>query len=63
MARTIKLMPDEQKWSPENVEQLKITPYDEHKARDQGVAFQDREENPDDKDVPRAKQLARRLYT
>lgn len=63
MARTIKLMSDEMKWSTDTMEKLNVTPYDEHKTRDQGVAFQDREEKPEDKDVPRRKQMARRLYT
>ena len=61
MSRTVKLLPDEVKWNANNIESVKVTPYDEFVAQDPGVIFQDRPANPDEQDPPR-KQHARKLY-
>ena len=61
-ARTIKLSPMELKWDMSTIESLRATPYGEHIAREQGVAFQDRADQDGDKDAPAKKQLSRRMY-
>ena len=61
MSRTVKLLPDEVKWNANNIESVKVTPYDEFVAQDPGVIFQDRLANPDEQDPPR-KQHARKMY-
>ena len=62
MARTVNLLPDHLKWDAANIESLTITPYDQHVAQDQGVAFQDRPAKATDADQPRPTQHARKLY-
>ena len=35
-ARTIKCLPDESKWSSTDIEDVRISPYDNHKSIDPG---------------------------
>ena len=60
-ARTVKLLPDELKWDVGKIEALRITPYDQHVVRAPEVSFQDRPEQPGDKELPK-KNNARKLY-
>ena len=61
MARTIKRHPDETKWNAGDVEAVAVSPYDNHVANEQGVAFADRPEQPGDADQPK-KMNVRKLY-
>ena len=61
MARTIKALPDRDKWSASDIEAVLASPYDLHNAKDQGVTFQDRPVQEDDIEVPRSR-LVRKLY-
>ena len=60
-ARTINTLPDAVKWNSENVESIRITPYDAHANHDPEVVFGDRPAKEGDKDVAR-KVTARRPY-
>ena len=62
MARTIKMVPDNMKWRPDDIEAVRVTPYDMHvTASGPGVVFQDRPEQPGDAD-PARKITVRKLY-
>ena len=62
MARTVKLVPDADKWNTDSIESLTQTPFSEHVAQDQGVVFQERDAQPGDVDPASKKSLSRRLY-
>ena len=53
MARTIKALPDAEKWAADDVEAVQASPYDLHSVKDQGVTFQGRPAEDDDADGPR----------
>ena len=52
-ARTIKCLPDESKWSSTDIEDVRSSPYDNHKSTDPGVVLQDRPARPGDADQSR----------
>ena len=61
-ARTIKLVPDQQKWDVELIEEVASTPYNEHAGHEQEVAFQDRPSRPEDEDPAKKIAKSRRIY-
>ena len=61
-ARTIKLVPDQQKWDVELIEEVASTPYNEHAGHEHEVAFQDRPSRPEDEDPAKKIAKSRRIY-
>ncbi len=61
-ARTIKPLPHDYKWNMSNIESVKATPCDEHASNNPEVIFQDRPEQPGDKDVSKKTKIASKIY-
>ena len=59
-ARTVKVMPDAQKWDSALIESIGVTPYDEHEGHDPEVVFRDRPGG--DEDAPRQPTKNRGIY-
>ena len=61
-ARTIKCLPDESKWCSADIEDVRTSPYDNHKPTDPGVVLQFRPARPGDADQLRKTPTSRNIY-
>ena len=60
-ARTVKPLPEEHKWNVDIVESMRLTPFDQHIAKAPEVTFQERPEQPGDKEQGKKPQI-KKLY-
>ena len=62
MARTIKCLRDRTKWHAENIEAVRVSPYDMHSVAVPGVVLQERPVKQGGDDQPRKKPTGRKIY-
>ena len=61
ITRTIKCLPDQAKWNAENIEVVRVSPYDLHRSAEPGVMFQGRPAREGDADQPKEKPTGRNI--
>ena len=62
MARTIKCLPDQAKCNAENIEAVRVSPFDLHKVAEPVVVLQERPAKESDTDHPRKKPNGGKIY-
>ena len=62
MTRTVKGLPDQAKWNAENIEAVRVSPYDLHKSAGPGVLLQKRPAREGDTDQPKKKPTGTNIY-
>ena len=62
MARAIKCVPDQSKWSSADIEVVRTSPYDNHKSSEHGVELQDRPPRSGDADQQKKRPTGRKVY-